>query len=214
MKDYKLTIRNATSDSVSPKSGDAKGCDSKETGYLPKNVMDQDTSSCFSTSESGNFHWLQLELKEETAIWKVQIFARTDCCEDRLLDVEIRIGNYKMPEQVDGIQTTTISNSDDEANRRAVTNVLESSELCGKIPGKDEVNEELMKGSVFLIDCLTKDGQDLSGKYITVLSLNATLALTFNEIEAYGAGNILLTQLNKRSLVYSNGLTNELRIIL
>ena len=201
MKDYKLTIRNATSDSVLPKGADGKGCNSKETGYLPKNVMDQDTSSCFGTLDSGDFHWLQLELKEETAIWKVQIFARTDCCEDRLLDVEIRIGNYKMPEQVDGIQTTTISNSDDEASRRAITNVLESSELCGKIPGKDEVNEELMKGSVFLIDCLTKDGQDLSGKYITVLSLNASLALTFNEIEAYGAGNILLTQLDKRGLV-------------
>ena len=151
---------------------------SEDSEYVAKNAIDQDKGSYFITTESNGTQWLQLELKQESAIWKVQIRSR-DYYRDRL---EIKVGNQKIANDLNVTESSTTSDGENEDSSRMIKSMLEENELCGTFDGNGEEKE------IYQIDCLTKDGQDISGKYVTILSINSTRAMSFSEIEVFGSG--------------------------
>ena len=164
LKDYKKKVINATSSSE------------YSEAYSAKKAIDKEWTTRFSTKNEGAYHWFQLELEDELAIWKVKIESTVDCCEDQMVDMEVRVGNEKISDEIKPEENST---------SRSFASITSKSELCGKFEGSGH------KGDVYLIDCIRKDDQDLKGKFVTILSLKPdNKAMTFQNIEVFGEGKI------------------------
>ena len=164
LKDYKKKVINATASSE------------YSEAMTAKKAIDKESTTRFSTKNEGAYHWFQLELEDELAIWKVKIESTVDCCEDQMVDMEVRVGNEKISDEIKPEENST---------SRSLASITSKSELCGKFEGSGH------KGDVYLIDCIRKDDQDLKGKFVTILSLKPdNKAMTFQNIEVFGEGKI------------------------
>ena len=153
--------------------------------YPAKNVIDKVRQTYFDNFprqlSEGEFHWLQIKLKQASAIWKIAIRSVESCCSDT---IEIWVGNHKIQNEENGTESKISMNWRSEnsdgntTNPNNITKLLPGNKLCGKFKGSGTTND------IYLIDCLTQNQQDIDGEFITIASKEL---LMFSEIDIYGS---------------------------
>ena len=138
--------------------------------YKPENAVDGNygCSTCSDpnwypyASKPTKYPWFQVQLKEESFVYRVKIYNRKRCCGNRLRNVEIRVGLSALHEY--------------RQERITINTVC----FVYGGPGTD--------GSIVDMTC----AQPIYGKYITIQRMDeGNLNLDLEEVEVYGAGNCI-----------------------
>ena len=136
--------------------------------YPVKNVIDNDPSTYYHSSDLKKYSWIQIELENESLVRLVQITNRLDCCWERLSNVEVRVGQAKVTE-ID-------------------THKLRKNRFCKRYYGKGTVDE-----IVVTLNCI----RPISGRYVTIQILDRSInEINIADIQIFGKpkrkfGNIL-----------------------
>ena len=182
MKDYKLKIQSATARSEkSPLHAASKGIDNKKTADTKG-----PEANYFATKDvKGSLPWFQVELKEESVVWKVMITNRLDIVQTARL--HITVGNSKRTDDYIVNERAEISQN---RNKETFTNasvVTSKNNECSQITGTGK------KGEVYLINCVSTNGSWPRGKYVTLQEISEDNSqLTFRELEVFGTSNIFI----------------------
>ena len=123
------------------------------------NLIDQDTHTDYNSPDgtSSDNEWVQIELLNVGLVHEVSITNPTNCCDDKRINIEVRVG-------------------DNEATRQQ-PNALLNNERCGMYDGPQK------NGDVFVIQCQPP----LEGKYATIQILDGSnTAINIAEAEFIG----------------------------
>ena len=94
----------------------------------PEKLIDKKFNNFYHSTYTNNA-WVQLELLNIGTVSKVRIFNRLDCCGDRLLNMEVRVGNNEV----------TVGNQ----------SYITTNQLCGMYVGPGK-NVKLLRSTVHI----------------------------------------------------------------
>ena len=129
------------------------------------NLIDSDPSTMYHSEipqQPGKLIWVQLELSNTIVVSKIVVTNRGDCCGERFINANIRVGNQ------------TVNNANSLVDQQ---NMISENKLCNnyKGPGKN--------GEVITIKC----EQPIAGQFVIIQLMDncAGCQLNIMEVEVY-----------------------------